>query len=191
MSASSGRTAPYFWRDFIHSLAIETDVDPDFLIECVKPAAPSVSSTSPDDTVASLMADNEHLRQLLASYPAAITDFFGSGTPCVYKTGPAWSTAPANARMLVRDARPYYNPEKASVWPQTLQSIVAFLDSLKAQVQFTAVDPLAYANAGEAELFCDFVVVISVKPYTLAYEDAVTAAPGVIAILEVGFVTCV
>jgi hypothetical protein len=191
MSASSGRTAPYSSRDFIHSLAIETDVDPDFLIDCVKPAAPSVSSTSPDNTVASPMADNEHLRQLLASYPAAITDFFGSRTPCIYKTGSTWPTDPANARMLVRAARPYYNPEKAPIWLQTLQSIVAFLDSLKAQVQFTAVDPLTYANAGEEELFCDFIVVISVQPYTLAYEDAVTAAPGVIAILEVSIVTYV
>ena len=133
------------------------------------------------------MADNEHLRQLLAAYPAAITDFYGSGTLCLHKTGPAWPVAPANAQNLVRAARPYYNPDKAPIWLPTLKSIVAFLDSLDVDVQWTAVDPLAYANAGQADLLCDFIVVISVNPQTLAPADAKAAAPGVIAILEVRF----
>ena len=136
------------------------------------------------------MADNEHLRQLLASYPAAITDFFGSGTLCLHKTGPAWPVAPANAQKLVRAARPYYNPAKAPIWLPTLKSIVAFLDSLDVDVQLTAVDPLAYVNAGQEQLFCDFIVVISVNPQTLAHGDAVAAAPGVIEILEVSLGTC-
>ncbi|KIY62483.1 hypothetical protein CYLTODRAFT_175680 [Cylindrobasidium torrendii FP15055 ss-10] len=132
------------------------------------------------------MADNdsEHLGQLLDSYPAAITDFFGSGGFCIYKTGPAWPVAPPNAQKLIRAARPYNNPEKAPIWTQVLKSIAAFLDSLEVEVQLTAIDPLAYANVGEAKLFCNFVVVISVNPHTLAYQDAVAAAPGVLAILE-------
>lgn len=137
------------------------------------------------------MADEEHLRQLLASYPAAVTDFYGSGTLCIYKTGPAWPVAPVGYRNLIRAARPYYNPDKAPTWRQTLKSIVAFFDSPEVQVQLTSIDPLAYANSNEEALFCNFVVVISVKPYTLAYEDAVAAAPGVTAILEVSFGTCV
>ncbi|EJD55283.1 hypothetical protein AURDEDRAFT_155519 [Auricularia subglabra TFB-10046 SS5] len=112
------------------------------------------------------MADNEHLRQLLVLYPAAITDFFGSGT-----------LPPPQDRT-----------SKAPIWLPTLKSIVAFLDSLDVNLQLTAVDPLAYANAGQTELFCDFIVVISVNPQTLAHADAVAAAPGVITILaKAGF----
>ncbi|EEB91928.1 hypothetical protein MPER_09640, partial [Moniliophthora perniciosa FA553] len=131
------------------------------------------------------MADNERLRQILAAYPAAITDFYGSGTVCLYKTGPAWPVAQGHwAQNLVRAARPLYDLQKSPIWLQTAWAIVGYLDSLNAPMLLTMVDPLAYANAGEAALICDFVVVISVKPNSLAQGDAVAAAPGVVAILE-------
>ncbi|EEB91321.1 hypothetical protein MPER_10335 [Moniliophthora perniciosa FA553] len=129
------------------------------------------------------MADNERFRQILAAYPPAITDFYGSGTVCLYKTGPAWPVAEGQVN-LVRAARPLYNVEKSPMWLQTAWAIVGYLDSLDAPMLLTTVDPLAYANVGEAALICDFVVVISVKPNSLAQGDAVAAAPGVIAILE-------
>ncbi|KAL1707595.1 hypothetical protein EV121DRAFT_277965 [Schizophyllum commune] len=62
--------------------------------------------------------------------------------------------------------------EKAAIWPQTARLIVSRLDALDVNMQLTAVDPLAYANAGDATLICDFVVVISVKPNSLAQADA-------------------
>ena len=59
-------------------------------------------------------------------------------------------------------------------------------------MQLTAVDPLAYANAGDATLICDFVVVISVKPNSLDQADAAgVVAPTVLAVLEVSFGFCV
>lgn len=139
------------------------------------------------------MTSNESLRLLLAAYPAAITDFFGSGTLCLFKTGPAWPVARGQASNLVRAPRPVYDLEKAAIWPQTAQLIVSRLDALDVNMQLTAVDPLAYANAGDATLICDFVVVISVKPNSLAQADAAgVVAPTVLAVLEVsvGFCVC-
>jgi len=63
-----------------------------------------------------------------------------------------------------------YDLQKSEFWLQTAWAIVGFLDSFKAPMLLTAVDPLAYANAGEAALICNFVVVISVKPNSLAKE---------------------
>lgn len=97
-----------------------------------------------------------------------------------FKTGPAWPVAQGHwqAQKLVRAARPIYHLQETAIWPQTAQRIVSVLDSLEVGVQFTAVDPLAYANTGEATLFCNFVVVISVKPNSLAQRDAAdTVAP--------------
>ncbi|KAL1671785.1 hypothetical protein EV122DRAFT_295299 [Schizophyllum commune] len=131
------------------------------------------------------MTSNESLRLLLAAYPAAITDFFGSGTLCLFKTGPAWPVARGQALNLVRAPRPVYDLEKAAIWPQTAQLIVSRLDALDVNVQLTGVDPLAYANAGDATLICDFVVVISVIPNSLAQADAAgVVAPTVLAVLE-------
>ncbi|KAL1665822.1 hypothetical protein GGF50DRAFT_113803 [Schizophyllum commune] len=131
------------------------------------------------------MTSNESLRLLLAAYPAAITDFFGSGTLCLFKSGPAWPVARGQASNLVRAPRPVYDLEKAAIWPQMLPLIVRRLDALDVNIQLTAVDPLAYANAGDATLICDFVVVISVKPNSLSQADAAgVVAPTVLAVLE-------
>lgn len=185
------------------SLAIETKVDPAFLVDCVKAsdaAKYSIQSVSPDSTVASptvdstfkssVMADNKRLRQILAKYPAAITDFFGTGSLCLFKTGDAWPVAEVGAQKLVRAARPvYHDDQRATTWPQTARAIVSKLDSLNISMKLTAVDPLAYANAGQPAIFCDYVIVISVKQKTLEQDDAVAAAPAITAILQVSFVS--
>ena len=124
------------------------------------------------------------MSHLLAKYPAAITNFYGSGTSCVYKTGPAWPVAQGpQSQKIRRAARPIYKHGIAPIWLDTAWSIVAELETL--QVDWNAVDPLAYANAGQAALICEFVITIGVKPRSLAYEAAVAAAEVVDGILEV------
>ncbi|KAH8102281.1 hypothetical protein BXZ70DRAFT_906240 [Cristinia sonorae] len=130
-----------------------------------------------------VMANNEHLRQLLDSYPAAVTDSYGSGTVDtlhIHQTGPVWPVAPPNTQKFIHAA---WSPRRRRSGLR-LKCIAAFLDSFEVEVQLTAFDPLAYASAGEAELSCNFVVVISVNPHTLAYQDAVATAPSIIDILE-------
>lgn len=58
-----------------------------------------------------------------------------------------------------------------------LNQIAATLDSLK--VALTYITPFGSANAGEADLICDFVVRIGVKPHSPAYADAVAAGNAV------------
>jgi len=117
-------------------------------------------------------------------YPEAITDFYGTGTPCVYKTGPKWPIASGpNAQKVVRAARPIYDHPIQPTWVKTARAMVDSLDLLK--VEWNTLDPLAYANAGNANLICDFVVSIAVKPGSLAYAAAVSAADAVQKILDV------
>ena len=133
---------------------------------------------------ASLVSDEEHMAHLLSTYPAAITDFYGSGIPCIYKTGPAWPVAQGpQSQKLKRAARPIYEHGIRPVWLPTAWNIVAQLDAL--QIDWNAVDPLAYANVGQAELICDFVISIAVKPLSLAYEAARAAADVIDGILAV------
>lgn len=116
-------------------------------------------------------------------YPNAITDFYGSGTPCVFKTGPEWPVAHGpNSQKIVRAARPIYDHPIQPIWLKTAWAIVALLDSL--QVEWNVVDPLAYANAGDAALICEFVITIAVLPGSLAYAAAVAAADAVNKILD-------
>lgn len=124
------------------------------------------------------------MSHLLASYPAAITDFYGCGTPCIYKTGPAWPVAQGpQSQKIRRAARPIYNHNIAPIWLETAWKIVASIESL--QVDWNTVDPLAYANAGQAALICEFVITISVRPHSLGYDAAVAAADAVDGILKV------
>ena len=131
------------------------------------------------------VSEEDHLSLVLAKYPAAITDFYGSGMLCVYKTGPAWPVAAQgpHSQKIKRAARPIYDHGIALTWLKTAWDIVALLESL--QVDWNTIDPLAYANKGQAELICDFVISISVNPRSLAYEAAVVAANAVDVILEV------
>ncbi|PVF97482.1 hypothetical protein CPB86DRAFT_775266 [Serendipita vermifera] len=123
------------------------------------------------------------MTRLSDSYENAYTDFHGSGTPCIYKTGPAWPKRTGHqAQKLYRAARPIHNHSIRPVWLSIAWSIVAKLDTL--QVDWNAINPLAYADAGVATLICDFVITIAVKPGSLLYAAAVTAANAIDKILQ-------
>ena len=120
--------------------------------------------------------------RLTKFYPHAITDFYGSGTPCIFKTGPEWPVASGpHSQKIIRAARPIYNHPIQPTWLKTAWAIVDSLDSL--QVKWNTVDPLAYANAGDAALICEFVITIAVLPRSLTYHAAVAAANAINKIL--------
>lgn len=127
------------------------------------------------------------MSRLSDSYENAYTDFHGSGTPCIHKTGPSWPKREGiEEQKLFRAARPIHNHRIRPSWLSIAWSIVAKLDSL--QVDWNTINPLAYANAGETALICDFVITIGVRPGSLAYPAAVTAASVVNEILrDAGF----
>jgi hypothetical protein len=141
------------------------------------------SPTAGVGSKADLVAEDDWSR-LTDFYPNAITDFYGSGTPCVFKTGPEWPVARGpNSQKVVRAARPIYDHPIQPTWLKTAWAMVDVLDSL--HVEWNAVDPLAYANAGDAALICEFVITIAVLPGSLAYAAAVAAADAVNKILDV------
>ncbi|KAF6765911.1 hypothetical protein DFP72DRAFT_996777 [Ephemerocybe angulata] len=125
--------------------------------------------------------------RLTRCYPNAITDFYGTGIPCIFKTGPEWPVARGpDAQKIVRTARPIHNHKIQPIWVETVIKIGVELDMLK--VKWNALDPLAYANAGQSALICDFAVTVSVQPRSLAYDKAVVAAKAVQKILsDAGF----
>lgn len=129
-------------------------------------------------------SDDEHLRGLLANYSAAVTDFYGSGLLCVYKTGPAW---PVNqgpqSQKIKRAIRPIHNHPITPKWRLTALSIAVLLES--GQVDWNTVDPCAYANKGQAGLICNFVISISVSPQSLDFAAALAAAEAINGILKV------
>lgn len=129
-------------------------------------------------------ADDQNFTRLTSHYPDALTDFNGSATPCIYRKGPKWPVNPAintdvgfPPHVLVRAARPIYEHPIQPVWLKLLWEILGLLNSMG--VQWSTIDPLAYANEGEAELVCDFVVVVGVKARSLGYDAAVAAAEGI------------
>jgi hypothetical protein len=151
--------------------------------------ASHTSLDSPTDTLvspttgASFKADDDWSR-LTKFYPNAITDFYGSGTPCIFKKGTEWPVASGpNSQKIVRAARPIYSHPIQPTWLKTAWAIVNLLDSR--QVKWNTVDPLAYANAGDTALICEFVITIAVLPGSLAYDTAVTAADAINEILVV------
>ncbi|KAG8690310.1 hypothetical protein FRC09_012041 [Ceratobasidium sp. 395] len=103
----------------------------------------------------------EDWSRLTNEYPTLSPTFTGAERPASTKRGP--------------------------IWVKTAFAVADKLDSL--QVQWSTIDPLAYANVGEAKLLiCEFVIVIGVQPRSLAFKDAVDAAKAVVKILEdVGF----
>jgi len=66
-------------------------------------------------------------------------------------------------------------------YPQAYSDFYEHLDSMG--VDWTSINPLAYANEEEAKPFCPFVISVGVTPRSLAYEDAVAAAGGIKEIL--------
>ncbi|KAH9039473.1 hypothetical protein EDB83DRAFT_2507660 [Lactarius deliciosus] len=112
--------------------------------------------------------------RLTDKYPYAYSDFYPSRTPCVFKSGPDWP------------ARPVYGHAIGPNWLSIGTRIYEYLDSIS--VEWTFINPLAYANAGEAKPFCSLILSIGVKPYSLLYEAAVAATTVVKEILaEAGF----
>jgi hypothetical protein len=88
------------------------------------------------------------MTRLTENYPNAYTDFYGSGTPCVYKSGPAWPTRSGNeAYRTIREARPIHGYAIGSTWHSIGKRIYQALDSI--DVKWTSINPLAYADAGQ------------------------------------------
>ncbi|KAB5591355.1 hypothetical protein CTheo_5184 [Ceratobasidium theobromae] len=121
--------------------------------------------------------------QLTKFYKFAYMDFYGSGTLCIYKTGPSWPIHEGiEEQKYIQAACPIYNHRIRPTWLSIAWRIVTKLDSL--QVEWNTINPLVYANAGKADLICDFVIMIGVKPGSLAYDAAVAAATAVDEILQ-------
>jgi len=135
-----------------------------------------------DDVVSRVKAT-----RLTDKYPNAYCDFYGSGTPCVFKSGPGWHFRKGpEAQGIVREARPVYRHAIGRTWPSIGKRIYHALDSIG--VKWTSINPLAYADAGEAKPFCSLILSIGVKPHSLLYDAAVDTAAVVKNILaEAGF----
>jgi hypothetical protein len=152
------------------------------------------SSGETDATVDTMATSIEELppsdaTRLTDKYPNAYRDFYGSGTPCIFKSGPDWPIpAGPQAEKFVREARPVYRHAIESTWLSIGKRIYQALDSIN--VEWTSINPLAYAHAGKSELFCPLILSIGVKPRSLLYDAAVAAATVVKEILaESGFPT--
>ncbi|KZT23693.1 hypothetical protein NEOLEDRAFT_1157202 [Neolentinus lepideus HHB14362 ss-1] len=117
--------------------------------------------------------------RLTEKYPNAYSDFYGSATPCVYKSGPDWPG-------IVREPRPVHGHAIQLAWVSIGTRICDELESVG--IIWTSVNPLAYANAGEPKPFCPLIICVGVNPGSLLYEAAVAAAAVVKNILtDAGF----
>jgi len=120
-------------------------------------------------------------------YPNAYSDFYGSGTLCVYKYGPDWPVRKGLlAQGIVREPRPVHGHPIQLTWVSIGTRICHELESVG--IMWTSVNPLAYANAGEPKPFCPLILCVGVNPGSLLYETAVAAAAVVKNILtDAGF----
>ena len=125
--------------------------------------------------------------RLTDNYANAYSDFYGSGTPCIFKSDPSWRVRKGpQAQGIEREARPVYRHAIEPTWRSIGKCIYDKLDSIG--VKWTSINPLAYADAGEAKPFCSLILSISVKPHSLLYDAAVAAVAAVTGILaEAGF----
>ena len=115
---------------------------------------------------------------------------YPSRAPCVYKSGGAWKVGTGPQEQgIIREVRPVVRPDVAPVWVSILEKICEHLDSMS--VDFTSINPLGYANRGELEPFCHFILSVGVKPHSLAYEAAVATAKSGLPDVEVAFVESV
>ena len=120
--------------------------------------------------------------RLTDKYPYAWTDFYPRRAPCIYKSGPAWEVRKGPEEQgIVREPRTVCRPDIAPLWVSILQQIIEYLDSM--DINFTCINPFGWANEGEKELLCAFLLSIGVTPRSLAHDDAVAAAVGVKGIL--------
>jgi hypothetical protein len=127
------------------------------------------------------------MTRLTENYTNAYSDFYPSRTPCIFKSGPDWPVREGpQAQGIEREARPVYGHAIGPTWLSICSRIYEYFDSTS--IEWTSINPLAYANTGEAKPFCSFILSIGVKPYTLHYEAAVAATTVVKKILaEAGF----
>lgn len=125
-----------------------------------------------------------HLTEL---YPNTYSDFYGSGTPYVFKSGPEWPTCTGpEAQGIVHEACPIYHHAIGLTWPSISTRIYQNLNSRG--VIWTSINPLTYTNQGDAKPFCSLILSIGVRPSSLSYKNAITAAKTVKEILaDAGF----
>ena len=73
--------------------------------------------------------------------------------PSIFKTGTVWKVPDGpDAQPFIREVRPVYNSEKAENGRSVGNDIWKYLDTL--HIEWSFINPLAYANAGEAIPFC-------------------------------------
>jgi hypothetical protein len=166
------------------SIPTQLNLDPRFIEACLASRKQDgiLSPLSPTETPVSKATS------LIENYAYAYSDFYGRGTPCVFKTGPDWPVrkGPQAHGKIVREPRPIYRHAIQPTWVSIGTHICDELESLG--VQWTSINPLAYANPGDAKPFCPIIISVGVKPHSLVYEDAVAAAAVVKKILaDAGF----
>ncbi|KAJ7781877.1 hypothetical protein DFH07DRAFT_949569 [Mycena maculata] len=145
--------------------AYHLNLDEEFVAAClaIQPTG-KLSPVSLTDT----------LVRLTDKYPNAYSDFYPSATPCIFKSGPDWPVRKGpQAQGIEREARPVYGHAIGSTWRSIGESIHQCLDSMS--VRWTFINPLAYANAGEAKPFSPLILSVGVKPHSLLYDAAVVA----------------
>ncbi|KAJ7237710.1 hypothetical protein B0H12DRAFT_1212216 [Mycena haematopus] len=76
-------------------------------------------------------------------------------------------------RPRVSNVRPAPSTVIGPAWRSIGESVYQRLDSMS--LNWTSINPLAYANAGEAEPFCSLILSIGLKPHSLLYDAAVAA----------------
>jgi len=167
---------PSFLLVHAHTWTVSSDIDPDFKALCLNfhgGDIPSpISSASTDSNAGRLTKD----------YPQAYSDFYPSKAGCVYKSGPAWQVRTGPEQQgIVREVRPVHRPDLATTWVSILEQIIKCLDALG--VNFTCINPLGWANKGEKESFCPFLLSVGVTPGSLPFKAAVAAAGSIKEIL--------
>lgn len=86
--------------------------------------------------------------RLTEKYPNAYSDFYGSRTRCVYKSGPDWPVRKGSlAQGIVREPRPVYGHAIQPTWVYIGTHICDELESV--DIMWTSLNPRAYSNAGE------------------------------------------
>ena len=161
----------------------------EFFDSCLTISKKYGSQSPPSGKLSLLATDdiNPKTPRLTDDYPNAYSDFYGNGTACVFKSGPAWParTGP-QSQGIVREPRPVYGHPIGATWLSIGQRICDELDSMA--VTWTCINPLAYADAGKAKPFCPLIISIGVTPGSLLYGTAVAAAATVKEILtQAGF----
>lgn len=104
-------------------------------------------------------------------------DFYGlpSNPVCIYRTGDEWHVPKGpQAQRLLREARPICKHPIQDVWPTLGKEIYEFLDSL--EVKWSTIDPVRFAEKGGE--VGPLHLWIGVKPKSLSFKDAKTAAIG-------------